>query len=167
METRLDNVYYDRSAHRFLVFCLHSNIGSLRKLAADTITNLADKMILEPLESLNSQLFFFMIDRYLRDSDRYNRICGEFLRLLGFWVTFWVTGIADISLLFNSSQICLASEQESLISDVESDYFYIFTLKYTFIWLRENWADDSCYRLDFDQYKKIEIWNHYWTKFFI
>lgn len=34
-------------------------------------------MILEPLESLNSQLFFFMISRYLHDSDRYSRICGE------------------------------------------------------------------------------------------
>ena len=36
-------------------------------------------MILEPLESVNSQLVFFMIDRYLHDSDRYNRICGMYL----------------------------------------------------------------------------------------
>lgn len=61
---------------RFLLFCLHSNIGSLKKLATDTMTNLADKMVLEPLESLNSQLFFFMVDRYVCDSDRHNRICG-------------------------------------------------------------------------------------------
>ena len=38
-------------------------------------------MILEPLESLNSQLFFFMIARYLRDADRHNRICGESIYL--------------------------------------------------------------------------------------
>ena len=35
-------------------------------------------MILEPLESVNSQLVFFMVDRYLHDSDRYNRICGKY-----------------------------------------------------------------------------------------
>ena len=29
---------------RFLMFCLHCNIGSLKKLATDTITNLADKV---------------------------------------------------------------------------------------------------------------------------
>ncbi|CAB3978235.1 AT-rich interactive domain-containing 2, partial [Paramuricea clavata] len=84
--TILHNFSFDRmnasvlSSHpvciRFLMFCLHCNIGSLKKLATDTITNLADKMILEPLESLNSQLFFFMIARYLRDADRHNRICG-------------------------------------------------------------------------------------------
>ena len=31
---------------RFLMFCLHSNIGSLKKLATDTITNLADKVLM-------------------------------------------------------------------------------------------------------------------------
>ena len=49
-------------------------------------------MILEPLESVNSQLVFFMIDRYLHDSDRYNRICGMYLNACMTHLIFTVGG---------------------------------------------------------------------------
>lgn len=59
---------------KFLVLCICSNHGFLQRMAWETLSNLAEKMLMDPIESTNTQMFFQMLHCFLDHKDRYHAI---------------------------------------------------------------------------------------------
>lgn len=57
---------------RFLVLCICSDYGFLQRMAWGTLSNLSEKMILEPIESSTTQMFLQMLHFFLDHKDRYH-----------------------------------------------------------------------------------------------
>ncbi|KAL9984999.1 hypothetical protein ACROYT_G007350 [Oculina patagonica] len=59
---------------KFLVLCICSDHGFLQRMAWETLSNLAEKMLMDPIESTSTQMFFQMLHCFLDHKDRYHVI---------------------------------------------------------------------------------------------
>lgn len=59
---------------KFLVLCICSDHGFLQRMSWETLSNLAEKMLMDPIESTTTQMFFQMLHCFLDHKDRYHAI---------------------------------------------------------------------------------------------
>ena len=61
------------------MLCVHSNYGTLRQLALDTIGNLSAQLVLEPIDSWRSELLLDLLIQCLTSKDKFSVVRGRFL----------------------------------------------------------------------------------------
>ncbi|XP_033628759.1 AT-rich interactive domain-containing protein 2-like [Asterias rubens] len=60
-----------RTFYRFLLLCIHNSCSALQQLGMDTLSNIAEEFILDPIDYRSTQLMFHTIDKAMKNQDKF------------------------------------------------------------------------------------------------
>ncbi|XP_038065824.1 AT-rich interactive domain-containing protein 2-like [Patiria miniata] len=60
-----------RTFYRFLLLCVHNSCSALQQIGMDTLSNIAEEFILDPIDYRSTQLMFHTIDKAMKNQDKF------------------------------------------------------------------------------------------------